>query len=145
MYYVVMPISNRIVIISHVWSLFCQLPSCNLFTQHVICLCGETPLVNCGPRSSFFYILTIIYCKRMFCLFSAITVFFYCKHIFPLDTFNPLFSAKPVRLTTSLEVGAKYFGCVVCRFHVVADAGSAPCQKSASNTFGSDLLLLLVD
>ena len=28
-----------------------QLPSCNLFTQHVIYLIGETPLVNCGPRS----------------------------------------------------------------------------------------------
>jgi hypothetical protein len=37
-----------------------------------------------------------------------------------------------VRLTTSLQVGAKYFGCVVCRFHVAADAGSAPCQKPAS-------------
>jgi hypothetical protein len=37
-----------------------------------------------------------------------------------------------VRLTTSLQVGAKYFGCVVCRFHVAADAGSASCQKSAS-------------
>ena len=57
MYYVVMPISNRIVIILRVWSLFCQLPSCNLFTQHIICLCGETPLVNCGPRSSFFILL----------------------------------------------------------------------------------------
>jgi hypothetical protein len=29
----------------------CQLPSCNLFTQHDIYLIGETPLVNCGPRS----------------------------------------------------------------------------------------------
>jgi hypothetical protein len=29
----------------------CQLPSCNLFTQHVSYLIGETPLVNCGPRS----------------------------------------------------------------------------------------------
>ena len=32
-------------------SLFCQLPSCNLFTQHVSYLIGETPLVNCGHRS----------------------------------------------------------------------------------------------
>jgi hypothetical protein len=32
-------------------SLFCQLPNCNLFTQHVIYLYGETSLVNCGPRS----------------------------------------------------------------------------------------------
>jgi hypothetical protein len=31
--------------------LFCQLPNCNLFTQHVIYLDGETPLVNYGPRS----------------------------------------------------------------------------------------------
>jgi hypothetical protein len=37
-----------------------------------------------------------------------------------------------VRLTTSLQVGEKYFGCVVCRFHVTADTGSAPCQKPAS-------------
>jgi hypothetical protein len=37
-----------------------------------------------------------------------------------------------VRLTKSLQVGAKYFGCVVCRFHAAADAGSASCQKIAS-------------
>jgi hypothetical protein len=37
-----------------------------------------------------------------------------------------------VRLTTSLQVGAKYLGCVVCRFHVVGGAGSAPCQKPVS-------------
>jgi hypothetical protein len=37
-----------------------------------------------------------------------------------------------VRLITSLQVGAKYFGYVVCRFHIAADAGSAPCQKPAS-------------
>jgi hypothetical protein len=37
-----------------------------------------------------------------------------------------------VRLTTSLQVGAKYLGCVVCRFHIAAGAGSAPCQKPIS-------------
>jgi hypothetical protein len=31
-----------------------------------------------------------------------------------------------------LQVGAKYFGCVVCRFHIAAGAGSAPCQKPVS-------------
>jgi hypothetical protein len=36
-------------------SLFCQLPNCNLFTQHVIYLYGETPLVNCGPWSILLY------------------------------------------------------------------------------------------
>jgi hypothetical protein len=38
-------------------SLFCQLPNCNLFTQHVIYLYGETPLVNHGPRSILLHIL----------------------------------------------------------------------------------------
>jgi hypothetical protein len=37
-----------------------------------------------------------------------------------------------VRLTISLHVGAKYLGCVVCRFHIAADAGSAPYQKPVS-------------
>jgi hypothetical protein len=32
-------------------SLFHQLPKCNLFTQYVIYLYVETPLVNCGPQS----------------------------------------------------------------------------------------------
>jgi hypothetical protein len=38
-----------------------------------------------------------------------------------------------VRLRTSLQVGAKYLGCVLCRFHVAFGAGSAPCQKPVSN------------
>jgi hypothetical protein len=42
-------------------SLFCQLPNCNLFTQHVIYLYGETPLVNCGPR----YILLHLYYRLL--------------------------------------------------------------------------------
>jgi hypothetical protein len=37
-------------------SLFCQLPNCNLFTQHVIYLYGETPLMNCGPWSILLHI-----------------------------------------------------------------------------------------
>src|SRR4051812_7404502 len=66
----------------------------------VICLpntilsCGETPLVNCGPRS-FSLICYTIY------------ILFYCfllqTILFPFDTINPLFSARPVRLTTSLS------------------------------------------
>jgi hypothetical protein len=51
-------------------SLFCQLPNCNLFTQHVIYLYGETPLVNCGPRS----ILLHIYYLLLQALFT------FCKH-----------------------------------------------------------------
>jgi hypothetical protein len=34
-----------------------------------------------------------------------------------------------VRLTTSLLVGAKYFGCVVCRFHVATSAELRPNRR----------------
>jgi hypothetical protein len=37
--------------------------------------------------------------------------------------------SKPVRLTTSLLVRAKYFGCVVCRFHVAAGAELGPDRR----------------
>ena len=43
--------SHHVMLSTMVQPLFCQLPSCNLFTQHVTYLIGETPLVNCGPRS----------------------------------------------------------------------------------------------
>ena len=46
---------------------------------------------------------------------------------------NPLFSARPVRLASSLFRWCKIDCLSVSRFHVVADAGSAPYQKSASN------------
>jgi hypothetical protein len=39
----------------YAFSIF-QLPNYNLFTQHVIYLYGETPLVNCGPRSILLYL-----------------------------------------------------------------------------------------
>jgi hypothetical protein len=73
-------------------SLFCQLPNCNLFTQHVIYLYGETPLVNCGPRSILLH-LYYIYCKH--CLLSASIILLIAnKHLFPHYTSNPLFSAN---------------------------------------------------
>jgi hypothetical protein len=60
-----------------------------------------------------------------------------------------------VKLTISLQVGTKYFGCVLCRFHIAASAELRPdkCHKtnclepSASqlaSTFGSGFFLLLV-
>src|SRR3954447_16442942 len=64
----------------------------------VICLpntilsCGETPLVNCGPRS---FLLILLY--------NPLLVFLLQTILFPFDTINPLFSARPVRLTTSLS------------------------------------------
>ena len=57
-------------------SLFYQLPNCNLFTQHVL-FYGETPLVNCGPRSYFNHIAITcllsrtVYFTRILLLFST--------------------------------------------------------------------------
>jgi hypothetical protein len=68
-------------------SLFCQLPNCNLLTQHVIFLYGETPLVNCGLQS----ILLHIYYRL---LSTSIIYFLANKHLLPYDTFNPLFKAN---------------------------------------------------
>jgi hypothetical protein len=98
------------------YSLFCQLPNYNLFTQHVIYLYGETPLVNCGPWS----ILLHSYYRL---LSTSIIYFLVNKYLLPHDTFNPLFTANR---WTSLQVGAKYFGCVVCRFHVATSTKAMP-------------------
>jgi hypothetical protein len=68
-------------------SLFCQLPNCNLFTQHVIYLYGETPLVSCGPWS----ILLHIYYRL---LSTSIIYFLANKYLLPHDMFNPLFIAN---------------------------------------------------
>jgi hypothetical protein len=68
-------------------SLFCQWPNYNLFTQHVIYLYGETPLVNCGPRSIFLHLYYYL-------LSTSIIYFFANKYLLPDDTFNPLFTAN---------------------------------------------------
>jgi hypothetical protein len=68
-------------------SLFCQLPNCNLFIQHVIYLYGEIALVNGRPQS----ILLHIY----YHLFSTSIIYFLAnKYLLPHDTFNPLFIAN---------------------------------------------------
>ena len=84
----------------------CQLPNCNLFTQHAMYLMGETPLVNCGPRS-ILYIWNTICCKLCSLLFFA------NKHHLPHYTFNPLFTASRWDWQPHCYIGAKYFDCVV--------------------------------
>ena len=70
----------------------CQLPNCNLFTQHAIYLMGETPLVNCGPRS----ILLIEYNLLQY-------LFYYFLQTIIIHTIHLILCySKPVRLTTSL-------------------------------------------
>jgi hypothetical protein len=58
-----------------------------LFTQHVIYLYGETPLVNCGPWS----ILLHSYYRL---LFTSIIYFIANKYLLPHDMFNALFTAN---------------------------------------------------
>jgi hypothetical protein len=57
------------------------------------------------------------YCYHLFTLLALfiLLAYFYC---FSLDTLITFVSSKPVRLTTSSQVGSKVFGCVMCRFHV---------------------------
>jgi hypothetical protein len=57
-------------------SLFCQLPNCNLFTQHVIYLYGKTPLVNCGPRSILLHSYYRLLLQALF-TFSQTNIFYH--------------------------------------------------------------------
>jgi hypothetical protein len=101
-------------------SLFCQLSNCNLFTQHVIYLYGETPLVNWGPWSILLDIYYHLLSKR-------IIYFLANKHLLPHDTFNPLFTANQWDWQPYYKLG-QYFGYVVCRFHIAAGAELRPRQ-----------------
>jgi hypothetical protein len=90
MYFVVMPrVSLIVILVMYV----CYLYSINCPT--VICLpnmlylsYGETPLVNCGPRSNFLYIVTPFY------LYSHCLLYLQTIILLPLDTLIPLFTAN---------------------------------------------------
>ena len=104
----------------------CQLPNCNLFTQHAVYLMGETPLVNCGPRSNSLYWNTI-YCNTVL-LFSA-------NNHHPHYTSNPLLqqAGEIDNLTVSLGQSTLV---VLCRFHVGAGIpGVAPHYIPPPSTF----------
>src|SRR3954471_7452920 len=75
----------------------CQLPSCNLFTQHYIVLWRDTSSELWIPVLSLYYCYTTCY----FPVFLLQTI------LFPFDTINPLSSARPVGLTTSLSSWGK--------------------------------------
>ena len=96
----------------------------------------KTPLVNCGP-GPFFYIYYTIYCKLYSLLFTT------NKHLLPHYTSNPLFQTDRWDWQPHCTVGAEYLGCVVWRFHIIADTSGRLANVSAI-TFGSDFFLLLV-
>ena len=78
-------------------------------------------------------VLSFIINHQLFTIFYLLSTNYY---FLPLDTFNPLFSAKPVRLTTSSQVGGKVLWLCCAGLNVATSTVSAPCQGSASNTFG---------
>src|SRR4051812_1968122 len=90
---------------------------------------GETPLVNCGPRSYFSYCEFNHHKSSVYFLaiyFSAI--YFSTTILHPLDTFNPLCSAKPSSLTTSLNSWGKVICCLCAGFRVALTLVEAPCH-----------------
>ena len=106
----------------------CQLPRCNLFTQHVIYLRRAT-------SSELWIPVLFLYIQSINCL--LLCVYF-------LQTFTSFHSIRlilcfpqnTVRLTTSSQVGDKVLWLCCAGLHVATSIGSAPCQGSASNTFG---------
>src|SRR4051794_34465216 len=72
----------------------CQLPSCNLFTQHYIVLWRDTSSKLWTPVLLFNLAIQSTSCFPVFLLQTI---------LFPFDTINSLFSARPVRLTPSLS------------------------------------------
>jgi hypothetical protein len=130
-------------------SLFCQLPNCNLFTQHVIYLYGETPLVNCGP----WYILLHIYYRL---LSTSIIYFLANKQLLPHDTFNSLFIANQwdwqphCKLGQVLWLCCVHVPCCCWRWSYAPDRRHKKIlwsrhQSQLASTFRSGLFLLLVD
>jgi hypothetical protein len=133
-------------------SLFCQLPNCNLFTQHVIYLYGEKSLVNCGPRS----ILLPLYYHLLQTLFT------FRKHYFTSPQTNISFHTVCLILcfqqtseidNLTVSWGKVFWLCCVqvprCCWRRSSHAPSTvfcrPAKSLLATTFGSDFFLLLVD
>ena len=107
----------------------CQLPSCNLFTQHVIYLIGETPLVNCGPRSNSF---ALIKPQTANCSF-----FIRCNLILIFHTRRLILCFQQAGEIDNLTVKLGQSDLIVlCRFHVGTGVpGVAPHYIPAPTTF----------
>jgi hypothetical protein len=121
-------------------SLFCQLPNYNLFTQHVIYLYGETPLVNCGPRPIllhiYYHLLQAPFTFRKHYLLTA------NKHLF-----------HTIRLILCFQQTSEIDNLTGQSILVVLCAGSTlllalvvrPAKSQLAITFRTGFFLLLVD
>jgi hypothetical protein len=134
-------------------SLFCQLPNCNLFTQHVISLWRDTSSELWTPVHSFTFILpstanTVYFSQALF-YFTA------NKHLFPHYTSNPLLSANQGDWQPHCKLGQSCL-VVLCASSTLLLAPKLPRQprtrlflapfpSQLATTFRSGFFLLLVD
>jgi hypothetical protein len=119
-------------------SLFCQLPNCNFYTQHVIYLYGETPLVNFGTRS----ILLHIYYRLPS---TSIIYFLANKHLLPHDTFNPLFIANQWDWQPHYKLGQSTLVVLCVCSTLLLTLVARPAKSQLASTFRCGFFLLLVD
>jgi hypothetical protein len=104
MYFVVVPRVSLIVIlvmyVRYLYSINCPTVVCLSIMLYLSY--GETPLVNCGPRSNFLYLALPFYFTH--------TVYFTCSTIilFPLNTLIPLFTANRWDWQPHRKLGAKH-------------------------------------
>jgi hypothetical protein len=115
MYFVVMPRVNLIVIlmtyVRYLYSINC--PTIICLPSMCYLSYGETPLVNCGPRSNFLYIAIPFYFYS-YCLFSCILLSYYHSIC------SILCLQQTVEIDNLIVSWEESLGCVVCRFHVAA-------------------------
>jgi hypothetical protein len=104
MYFVVMPRVNLIVILMTYVRYLCSINCPTVICLPSMCYLsyGETPLVNCGPRSNFLYISILFYFYSL-CLLSCITII-----LLPLDTLSSLFTANRWDWQPHRKLGAKF-------------------------------------
>jgi hypothetical protein len=123
--------------------LFCQLPNCNLFPQHAIYLYGETPLVNSGLRSIllhiYYHLLQAPFTFRKHYLLTA------NKHLFPHDTFNPLFSANQWDWQPHCKLGQSILAMLCAGSTLLLEPVVRPAKSQLATTFRSGFFLLLID
>src|SRR5215213_10148456 len=114
----------------HCYAFFiCQLPTCNLFTQHAIYLIGETPLVNCGSRSYSFTSEIQSTAISVLCCSSQTNIILHTIRLILCFQQAGEIHNLTVKLGQSTVI-------VLCRFHVGAGiTGVAPHYTPPPTTF----------
>jgi hypothetical protein len=92
-------------------SLFYQLPNCNLFTQHVLFIYGETPQVNCGPRS-YLHHIAITWLLYSHCLLYSHTILFSTRYA------HNLCFKQTGEIDNLIACWEQSTWLCVCRFHI---------------------------